>query len=132
MIEPKKYAPWLVGLAFAIVAGVVPVHADVAPPAPENAFDETDANDDGAINSEEYRLRALETFVLLDEDGNGALVISETEFTDQADFERVDANQDGQITLREFLIYSGYLFEIADVDEDGDLSPGEVEAFDKR
>ena len=132
MIDAKTYAPWLIALAFTLFAGVAPVQADVAKPSPENAFDEADANDDGAINSEEYRLRALETFVLLDTDGNGVLVISETTLTSKPDFDRVDADGDGNVTIREFLIYYGYLFEIADVDEDGNLSPGEVEAFDKR
>ena len=130
MIIAKKAAPWLFAAAFALFASVAPGQADVTTPPSENPFAATDQNDDGAINSEEYRYRMLETFVLLDEDGNGVLTISETTFTDPADFDRVDANRDGKITIREFLIYSGYLFEIADVDEDGDLSPGEVDAFD--
>ena len=132
MIDLKKYAPWLIVLALALFAGFTPVHADVATPAAENAFAATDANADGAINSEEYRLRVLETFVLLDEDGNGFLVIAETTFTSQPDFDRVDSDGNGKITIREYLVYTGYLFEIADVNEDGDLSAGEVEAFDSK
>ncbi len=132
MIDAKKYAPWLIGLALTLSAGFAPAQADVTPPSPENAFAATDTNADGAINSEEYRLRVLETFVLLDADGNGVLVIAETTFTSQPDFSRVDSDGDGKITIREYLVYTGYLFEIADVDEDGDLSAGEVKTFDSK
>ena len=132
MIDPKKAAPWLIGLALAMFTGLTPAQADITTPPPENAFAETDENADGAINGEEFRLRVLETFVLLDGDGNGVLVISETTLTSQPDFDRVDVDRDGKVTVREFLIYSSYLFEIADVDEDGNLSPGEVEAFDSK
>ncbi len=118
MIDLKKYAPWLIVLALALFAGLTPVHADVATPAAENAFAATDANADGAINSEEYRLRVLETFVLLDEDGNGFLVIAETSFKSQPDFNRVDSDGDGKITIREYLVYTGYLFEIAEEREE--------------
>ena len=99
MIIAKKAAPWLFAAALALFASVAPGQADVTTPPSENPFAATDQNDDGAINSEEYRYRMLETFVLLDEDGNGVLTISET-LAHQAQRISLSTNQTLSSTIR--------------------------------
>jgi len=97
-----------------------------------SAFDETDRDGDGSIDHEEYRLRMVETFYFLDENGDGYLVIREVPGISEKDLAGADENGDRRFDMNEFLVIRFLGFTAADSNGDGALSRGEVDAMDAR
>ena len=97
-----------------------------------SAFDETDRDGDGSIDHEEYRLRMVETFYFLDENGDGYLVIKEVPGISEKDFADADENGDRRFDMNEFLVIRFLGFTAADSNGDGALGRGEVDAMDAR
>jgi Ca2+-binding EF-hand superfamily protein len=94
------------------------------------AFDETDGNDDGLIEIDEYFDRLIEIYFHGDADKNGTL--SPEEFARAVvinePFAEVDRNGDGKLDRREFVRARLPIFLSTDSDKDGALSMAEVEA----
>ena len=97
-----------------------------------SAFDETDRDGDGSIDHEEYRLRMVETFYFLDENGDGYLVIKEIPGISEDDITDADENGDRRFDMNEFLVIRFLGFTAADSNGDGALGRGEVDAMDAR
>ncbi len=97
-----------------------------------SAFDETDRDGDGTIDHEEYRLRMVETFYFLDENGDGYLVIKEIPGISEKDIADADENGDRRFDMNEFLVIRFLGFTAADRNNDGALDRGEVDAMDAR
>lgn len=96
----------------------------------EAAFAETDTNNDGSIEIDEFFDRLVEIYFHGDADKNGTL--SPDEFAKavvvQQEFGSVDRNGDGVIDRREFVRARLPVFMQADLDKDGALSLAEVKA----
>ena len=102
---------------------------------PRAAFDETDENDDGRIDREEFHHRMVEIFFHGDRDKDGHMTTAElagaVEFP--KDFDGADRNADGRISLYEFVQVRFATFDEVDTDHDGLLSLEEVvSAFEVR
>ena len=98
----------------------------------QSAFDETDKDGDGTIDHEEFRLRMVETFYFLDENGDGFLVIKEVPGTSENDFAKADESGDRRFDLNEYLVTRFLGFTAADSNGDGGLDRGEVDAMNAR
>ena len=98
----------------------------------QSAFDETDKDGDGTIDHEEFRLRMVETFYFLDENGDGFLVIMEVPGTSENDFAKADENGDRRFDMNEYLVIRFLGFTAADSNGDGGLDRGEVDAMNAR
>ena len=97
-----------------------------------SAFDEPDSDGDGTIDHEEYRLRMVETFYFLDENGDGYLAIKEIPGISENDITDADATGDRRFDMNEFLVIRFLGFTAADRNSDGALDRGEVDAMDAR
>lgn len=118
---------WAQGVLTLLVLSLTPFAvAQVEGPALENAFVSTDRDNNNALDYEEYRLRIIETFYLLDADKDGNLVITEIDIVEREIFPSVDRNDNEQIDLEEFLHHRHGHFQRADSDSDGQLSAEEV------
>jgi len=119
--------------AFGLFICLAPILGQAALAAGDrSAFDETDRDGDGSIDHEEYRLRMVETFYFLDENGDGYLVIREVPGTSEKDFSDADENGDRRFDMNEFLVIRFLGFTAADSNGDGALGRAEVDAMDAR
>ena len=94
---------------------------------PQKAFAETDTNEDGVIDREEFHERIVEVFYRADTNKDGFLSPDEYKelvFNDK--FTEADTNHDGKVSLREFLRLRFVEFDQVDTDHDGVLSLDEV------
>ena len=119
--------------AFGLFICLAPILGQAALAAGErSAFDETDRDGDGSIDHEEYRLRMVETFYFLDENGDGFLVLKEMPGITEKDIADADENGDRRFDMNEFLVIRFLGFTAADRNSDGGLDRGEVDAMDAR
>jgi Ca2+-binding EF-hand superfamily protein len=127
---------WRGLLAGAVLAALaLPASADMTPPPAEDPFAVTDRDGNGEIDAAEFRIRSIETFFLLDRDGDGHIVITEiTEITGvvRSAYAAADADGDGRLDQVEFLAYEVKRFRLADRDGSKTLNRGEVDAEDNR
>jgi len=97
---------------------------------PKAAFAQTDENQDGRIDREEFQHRVVEIFYFGDLDKDGYLtqeeLIAAVAFPE--DFAHADRNGDGRISLYEFIQVRFATFDKVDTDRDGLLSIDEVVA----
>ena len=112
-----------------LALGVQAARADKAVnPDPRAAFAETDKNQDGVIDREEFYQRVVEIFFFGDHDKDGYLSPQElaatVEFPD--DFKNADLDHDGRISLVEFMNVRFKTFDEVDTNHDGELSLDEV------
>ena len=98
----------------------------------QSGFDETDRDGDGTIDHEEFRLRMVETFYFLDENGDGYLVIIEIPGISEKDFAGADESGDRRLDMNEYLVIRFLGFTAADSNSDGGLNRDEVDAMDAR
>ncbi len=119
----------LAGVVLAALA--LPASADMTPPPAEDPFAVTDRDGNGEIDAAEFRIRSIETFFLLDRDGDGHIVITEiTEITGvvRSAYAAADADGDGRLDQVEFLAYEVKRFRLADRDGSKTLNRGEHDA----
>ena len=129
----NKVVAWLGALAIgaAMLTGVPLAQADEI--TPQQAFERADIDLDGNVDIEEFRGRKIEVFVLLDENGDGFIVLSEVPAKHQDKFPKVDKDKDERVDLREFLVYVMPAFWLEyDVNKDNVLTLDEVEAAAKK
>ena len=126
----RRFAFRLFPVLLALVAS--PVFGDEAPKSldPRTAFAQTDENQDGRIDREEFQHRVVEIFYFGDRDKDGYLTQEElvAAVTFPEDFAHADRNADGRISLYEFIQVRFATFDDVDDDEDGVLSVDEVVA----
>ena len=123
----------LAGVVLAALA--LPASADMTPPPAEDPFAVTDRDGNGEIDAAEFRIRSIETFFLLDRDGDGHIVITEiTEITGvvRSVYAAADANGDGRLDQVEFLAFKVKRFRLADRDGSKTLNRGEHDAENNR
>jgi Ca2+-binding EF-hand superfamily protein len=94
------------------------------------AFAQTDTNEDGRVEIDEFYERLVETYFHADSDKDGKL--SQEEFTKavviQEDFAKIDVDSNGTLSRGEFIRSRLPLFDASDRDRDGGLSLDEVKA----
>ncbi len=115
-----------------LVALALPALADMTPPPPEDAFAVTDRDGNGKIDAAEFRIRAIETFFLLDGDGDGYIVITEITGVVRSAYATADANGDGRLDQVEFLAFKVKRFGLADRDGSKTLNRGELDTENNR
>jgi Ca2+-binding EF-hand superfamily protein len=95
---------------------------------PGTAFTESDRNQDGAVDHEEFVDRITEVFFIADRDKDGSLTTVEVDaaLVRTGNLDAADTNKDGALDLNEFRRARVIDFEQADVDRDGTLSLTEV------
>jgi Ca2+-binding EF-hand superfamily protein len=116
-----------------LLAGAGPAWAQL--PSPQELrqqFQETDRNNDGKIDREEFHRRSVELFYFLDKDRKGYLVLVDVKGLTAEDFTTADRTADGKLTLDEFLNARFRHFEVADTNGDGVLTLQEVEVYVSR
>ena len=127
---------WRGLLAGAVLAALaLPASADMTPPPAEDPFAVTDRDGNGEIDAAEFQIRSIETFFLLDRDGDGHIVITEiTEITGvvRSVYAAADANGDGRLDQVEFLAFKVKRFRLADRDGSKTLNRGELDAENNR
>ena len=97
-----------------------------------SAFDLTDQNGDGEVDKEEYRVRMLVVFEILDADEDGLIELPEVPDGHKQSFPVADTDGKPGVNLDEHLAFARSLFERADTDKDGVLTPGEVQSANER
>ncbi len=124
---------WRGLLAGAVLAALaLPASADMTPPPSEDPFAVTDRDGNGEIDAAEFRIRSIETFFLLDRDGDGYIVITEITGVVRSAYAAADANGDGRLDQVEFLAFEVKRFRLADRDGSKMLNRGEVDAENNR
>ncbi len=129
----NKVVVWLGALAIgaAMLTGAPLAQADEI--TPQQAFERADIDLDGNVDIEEFRGRKIEVFVLLDENGDGFIVLSEVPAEHQDKFPKVDKDKDERVDLREFLVYvMPAVWLEYDLNKDNVLTLDEVEAAAKK
>lgn len=105
---------------------------------PAAAFDQADANKDGAISRSEYVAARSSRFDQLDRNKDGA--VSTADFPRLASYpdamaklrvmiDEADTNHDGKVTRQELASAPTPAFAKADVDRDGQVSKAELAAL---
>ena len=97
---------------------------------PRPVFAETDTNEDGALDLEEFHVRIVEVFYNADTNKDGYLSVDEygqLPFSGQT-FTAADVDGDRRISLHEFVRIRYRQFLQADTNHDGELSLEEVVA----
>jgi Ca2+-binding EF-hand superfamily protein len=97
---------------------------------PRAAFTETDKNQDGKIDREEFHQRVMEIFFFGDRDKDGYMTREELVATVvfPEDFADADRDGDGRYSYAEFVQVRFVTFDEVDDDDDGMLSVDEVVA----
>jgi len=116
-----------------VLAGAGPAWAQL--PSPQELrqqFQETDRNDDGKVDREEFHRRSVDLFYFLDKDRKGYLVLVDVKGLTAEDFKAANRKADGKLTLDEFLNARFRHFELADTNGDGVLTFQEVEVYVNR
>lgn len=106
---------------------------------PSSAIDRLDANGDGAVSRQEFRIARAADFRRLDADRDGTL--TEAEFLGRgadpespvtrrrrARFAALDADGDGRVTQPEYFEFGARQFRGRDANGDGRISPDELRA----
>ena len=127
MMQRFLFAALGLFLCSALILGQAALAAD-----DRSAFDETDSDGDGTIDHEEYRLRMVETFYFLDENGDGYLVIKEIPGITEKDITVADENGDRRLDMNEFLVIRFLGVTAAERNSEGAWDRGEVDAMDAR
>jgi Ca2+-binding EF-hand superfamily protein len=126
---------WLAPLTLAATLVTAGSAAWAQLPSPQDLrqqFPEADRNGDGKIDREEFHLRSVEVFYVLDKDRKGYLVLVDLRGLTPEDFKAADRKGDGKLTLDEFLNARFRQFDLADTDGDGVLTLQEVEVYVNR
>jgi Ca2+-binding EF-hand superfamily protein len=115
-----------------LLAGAVagPAGAQATRPTydPRAAFSETDTNQDGAVDYEEFTDRMAEVFFLADTNKDGALSPAECSATlvQTENLTAADSNHNGQLTMHEFMRVRLKEYDKVDTNADGLLELEEV------
>lgn len=122
-------------ISLSAVAACAPAQAQRADALLRNA----DANQDGDVTREEFRVSRATQFRRLDRDNDGVAMLSEMPRLANSNrpearalrtlLTRADRDGDGRITRAEFVDGPSPLFEAADADQDGRLSSEEIAGF---
>jgi len=122
-------AAWLGALA---IGALMPTGASLAQTdemTPRQAFEHADLDNDGDVDIEEFRGRKIEIFVLLDENGDGFIVLSEVPVEHQDKFPKADEDNDERVDLHEYLVFVMPAFwQEYDLNKNNVLTLDEVEA----
>jgi len=113
--------------------GAAVARADSQTPAAENprvAHSETDRNQDGRVDREEFHQRQVDVYYTTDVNKDGTLTAAEFAKLDtESTFDEMDRNENDRLTMYEFVSYRFGQFDDADTDDDGLLSVEEVEEY---
>ena len=131
----RPILPLALSVVFALFSSAGRADEPARPQDPKAAFSESDENDDGKIDREEFQHRVVEIFYFGDRDKDGYLTLEELRgavvFPD--DFDDADRNDDERISLYEFVQVRFATFDEVDEDDDGLLSVEEVvDAYEVR